>query len=91
MLKGIIKVIAFYISSTFVAIAFTMLPFINNMINNTFGIDLISNELLNTFSSVGVLSVVITTLIMQAKKALEGIIKLASFTSEENEIKELNK
>ena len=34
MIKGIAKVFAFYISSAFVAIAFTMLPFINIMITN---------------------------------------------------------
>ena len=68
MIKGIAKVFAFYISSAFVAIAFTMLPFINIMITDAFNIDLISNEMLNAFSSAGVLGVVISTIAVQAKK-----------------------
>lgn len=83
MSKGIIKVISFFICSAFVAIVFTMLPFINEMINNVFNIELISNELLNTFSSVGVLGVVISTITTQGKKAIQGIIDLANISSNE--------
>ena len=85
MLKGIIKVISFFICSAFVAVVFTMLPFINEMINNIFNIELISNELLNTFSSVGVLGVVISTITTQGKKAIQGIIDLANISSNGNE------
>ena len=86
MVKGIIKVLVFFISSTFVAIAFTILPFINLMIANSFGTELISNELLNTFSNVGVLAIVISTITTQARKALDGVLKLANISSniEEN-------
>jgi hypothetical protein len=86
MIKGIIKVLVFFISSTFVAIAFTILPFINLMITNSFGTELISNELLNTFSNVGVLAIVISTITIQARKALDGVLKLANISSniEEN-------
>ncbi len=83
MSKGIIKVISFFICSAFVAVVFTMLPFINEMINNIFNIELISNELLNTFSSVGVLGVVISTITTQGKKAIQGIIDLANISSNE--------
>ena len=62
MLKGIIKVLVFFISSAFVALGFTILPFINEMITNTFNTELISHEVLNTFSSVVVLGVVISTI-----------------------------
>ena len=85
MFKGIIKVISFFISSAFVAIAFTILPFINEMITNAFNIELISNELLNTFSSVGVLGVVISTITTQGKKAIQGIVDLANISSNNNE------
>lgn len=83
MSKGIIKVISFFICSAFVAIVFTMLPFINEMINNIFNIELISNELLNTFSSVGVLGVVTSTITTQGKKAIQGIVDLANISSNE--------
>ena len=83
MIKGIAKVFAFYISSAFVAIAFTMLPFINIMITNAFGIELISNEMLNAFSSAGVLGVVISTIAVQAKKAIQGISNLSNLSSNE--------
>lgn len=85
MSKGIIKVISFFICSAFVAVVFTMLPFINEMINNIFNIELISNELLNTFSSVGVLGVVISTITTQGKKAIQGIVDLANISSDNNE------
>ena len=85
MSKGIIKVISFFICSAFVAVVFTMLPFINEMINNIFNIELISNELLNTFSSVGDSEVVISTITTQGKKAIQGIVDLANISSNSNE------
>ena len=84
MFKGIIKVISFFLCSVFVAVAFTILPFINEMITNAFNIELISNELLNTFSSAGVLGVVISTITTQGKKAIQGIIDLSNISSNEN-------
>ena len=87
LFKGIAKVIAFYVSATFVAISFTMLPFINEMIINAFSVDLLSSELLNTFSSVGVLTIVISTLTIQAKKAINGIMSLANISSNTEEKK----
>lgn len=83
MIKGIVKVFTFYISSAFVAIAFTMLPFINTMITDAFSIELISNEMLNAFSSAGVLGVVISTIAVQAKKAIQGISDLSNLSSNE--------
>lgn len=87
MVKGIIKVLVFFISSAFVAIAFTILPFINIMITNSFGKELISNEVLNTFSSVGVLAIVVSTITIQAKKALNSILELANISSDIEENK----
>lgn len=80
MLKGIIKVLVFFISSAFVALGFTILPFINEMITNTFNTELVSHEVLNTFSSVVVLGVVISTILIHAKKAIKGITELANIS-----------
>lgn len=84
MIKGIIKVLAFFFSSAFVSIAFTILPFISKMITETFEIELISQEVLNTFSSVAVLGIVISAIIIQAKKAIQGVTDLAKMSSEDN-------
>ena len=78
LFKGLGKAIIFYISSAFLSVALTMLPFINDMMANTFGTVLISTELLNTLSSVGVLSVVVSVIVVQAKKAVQGIMNLAN-------------
>lgn len=82
MIKGIAKVLAFYVCSVFVAIAFTMLPFINEMITNAFGIILLSSELLNTLSSVAVLGVVTAAIVVQGKKAIQGVADLANISSD---------
>ena len=82
MIKGIAKVLAFYVCSVFVAIAFTMLPFINEMITNAFGIILLSSELLNTLSSVAVLGVVTAAIVVQGKKAIQGVVDLANISSD---------
>lgn len=84
-LKGIIKVLVFYISAAIIAVAFTMLPFINEMITNAFGVVLLSTELLNTLSSIGVLGVVVSTIVVQAKKAIQGILALANICTGSNE------
>lgn len=82
MIKGIAKVLAFYVCSVFVAIAFTMLPFINEMITNAFGVILLSSELLNTLSSVAVLGVVTAAIVVQGKKAIQGVVDLANISSD---------
>ena len=76
MLKGLAKAAIFYGSAICTSVAFTMLPYINEMIVNSFGVILLSTELLNTLSSVAVLGIVVSTVVVQAKKAIEGIIKL---------------
>ena len=81
MLKGIFKVLVFYISAAAMSVAFTMLPYINEMITSTFGVVLLSNDLLNTLSSVGVLGVVVSTIVMQGKKAIQGILSLSGISS----------
>lgn len=81
LIKGISKVLAFYICAAFTGIAFAMLPFINQMVINTFNVELLSNELLNTFSSVGILGIIVSTITIEAKKAIKGIADLANLTT----------
>lgn len=85
MFKGILKVLVFFVSSAAIAIAFTILPFINNMITETFNVVLLSNELLNTLSSVGVLGVVVSAVVVQGKKAIQGILDLSKISGNDSE------
>ena len=80
--KGILKVVIFYISAVFVSVAFTMLPYINTMITDAFGVVLLSSELLNTLSSVAVLGIVVASVVTQAKKAFANISKLSTMSSD---------
>ena len=73
MLQGITKVLIFYISAVAISIAFTILPFVNTMITNVFGIILFSNDVLDTLSTVAILSTVAAAVINQGKKAVESI------------------
>lgn len=82
LFKGLGKAGIFYISAAFLSIAFTMLPFINEMITAAFGTILISTELLNTLSSVGVLGVVASVVVVQAKKAIQGVTSLANMSAD---------
>lgn len=82
LFKGLGKAGIFYISAAFLSVAFTMLPFINEMITDSFGTMLISTELLNTLSSVGVLGVVASVIVIQAKKAIQGITNLANMSAD---------
>lgn len=86
MLKGISKSIIFYLSAVCLGIAFTILPFINEMITNTFGVMLLSNDTLETLSSVGILGIVISTIVVQGKKAIIGISKLSKISTSCEEI-----
>ena len=82
LFKGLGKAGIFYISAAFLSVAFTMLPFINEMIIDAFGTILISTELLNTLSSVGVLGVVASVVVIQAKKAIQGVTSLANMSAD---------
>ena len=86
MLKGIGKSAVFYFSAVAISVAFTMLPYINEMITSAFGVILLSNELLNTLSSVGILGVVMSTIVIQAKKAITGIIKMSGISTNDEVI-----
>ena len=80
--KGILKVVIFYLSAVCVAVAFTMLPYINTMITDAFGVVLFSSDLLNTLSSVAVLGIVVASIVTQAKKAFENVSKLSTISSD---------
>ena len=86
LFKGLGKALIFYISAALLSITFTMLPFINEMITNTFGTKLLTEELLTTLSGVGVLGVVISTIVVQCKKAIGGILQLANISANTEEI-----
>lgn len=84
LLQSIGKVVAFYICAALVGVAFAALPLINDMINVAFETTLISNELLNTFSSVAILTEIISVLVVQAKKAYNSIVNLADIIFDTN-------
>lgn len=85
MIKGVSKSIIFYVSAALTGVAFTMLPFINEMITSSFGVILLSADLLNTLSGVAVLGIVISTVVVQGKKAVLGIIDLANMSADVKE------
>lgn len=80
---GLGRTALFYGSSIFVAVAFTIVPYINEMISSSFGVELFGSDMLQTLSSVGVLGVCVATIIKMGQKALEGIRRLSSVTAEE--------
>lgn len=80
MLQGIEKVLIFYASSIAISVAFTMLPYINDMIIDAFGTTLINAETLQTLSSVAVVGTVIAAVIVQGKKAITGVGELANMS-----------
>ena len=80
------KAVVFYIAASLVSVAFTMLPYINEMITNSFGTVLLSSELLTTLSSIGVLGVVVSAIVVQGKKAIANTVKLANMSGNTEEI-----
>lgn len=86
LLKGLGKSLVFYLSATLMGVACTMLPYINEMITSAFGTVLLSNDILTTLSSVGVLGVVVTAIVSLGKKATANVVKLANMAYETEEI-----
>ena len=86
LLGGIGKALVFYISSALAGVAFSMLPYINVMIGDVFGMQLFADELLHSLSSVGILGVVVSVITMQAKRAINSIVKLANMGNQTEEI-----
>lgn len=86
LFKGLGKSLIFYLSATLMGVACTMLPYINEMITKAFGTVLLSNDILTTLSSVGVLGVVVAAVVSLGKKAIANVVKLANMTYETEEI-----
>lgn len=86
LLKGLGKSLVFYMSATLMGVACTMLPYINEMITKAFGTVLLSNDILTTLSSVGVLGVVVAAIVSLGKKAIANVVKLANMAYETEEI-----
>lgn len=86
MIRGIGKSVVFYLSAVAISVAFTMLPYVNEMITNSFGVMLVSNEMLETLSSVGVFSIVMTAVVLQAKKAIAGITEMLKVSTGDEQI-----
>ena len=86
LFRGLSKAAIFYGCASLASVAFTILPFINDMITNVFGIQLITSEYLNTLSTVAVLGIIVTTIVAQGKKALEGMTNLSYVSSDVEKI-----
>ena len=78
LLGGMGKAAVFYIAAALVSIACTMLPYINNMISESFDVILLTDDLLKTLSSVGVLGIVVSVITIQAKNAIKNTVQLAN-------------
>ena len=78
LLGGMGKAAVFYIAAALVSIACAMLPYINNMISESFGVVLLTDDLLKTLSSVGVLGIVVSVITIQAKNAIKNTVQLAN-------------
>lgn len=86
LFKGLGKSLIFYVSATLMGVACTMLPYINEMITKAFGTVLLSNDILTTLSSVGVLGVVVAAIVSLGKKAIANVVNLANMAYETEEI-----
>jgi cytochrome bd-type quinol oxidase subunit 2 len=81
LFKGLGKALAFYVSASALAVVVTILPFINNMILETYEIVLVDSDILHTLSGIGVIGVIITVIVNEAKKSYGAIVKLSDIDS----------
>lgn len=86
LFAGLGKTLLFYGSATLIGIAFTILPFVNSMIAEIFGQELVSGEILQSLSGVGVLGTCIGFTVQQGFKAYDGVKKLGNIKGEEENI-----
>lgn len=86
LFKGIFKSVMFYGCMALLAVAFTLLPYVNEMITDIFGIQLIATETLTTLSTTAVLGTIVGAVVAQGKKALKGISNLLNVSSNVEEI-----
>lgn len=76
LFKGIGKVMLQWALGVILAIVCSVLPFINIMIAEVYGVALIGDELLSTLSAVSIIGIAVNSIITQSKKALEVIKKI---------------
>ena len=86
LVGGMGKALVFYLAAALVSVACTMLPYINNMISDSFGVVLLTDDLLKTLSSVGVLGIVVSVITIQAKNAIKNTVQLANMGNQPEEI-----
>lgn len=86
LLGGMGKALVFYVAAALVSVACTMLPYINEMITESFGVMLLTEDLLKTLSSVGVLGIVVSVITIQAKNALKNTVQLANMGNQTEDI-----
>lgn len=79
--QGIGKAVAFYISIALLSVATTLLPFINLMVVEVFGVNLIEPAILNTLSTTVIFGIAASAIIIQGKKALENVVELAKISN----------
>jgi len=85
LFKGLLKAVIFYGCAALLAVAFTMMPYVNEMITSVYGVQLIAQDTLTTLSAVAVLGVVCGAIVAQGKKALEGISQLLTVKATKEE------
>ena len=89
LLMGIGKALAFYVCVGLLSIAFTMLPFVNAMVVEVFGVELLSSAVLDTLSTAAIFGIAAAAITVQGKKAIEGIFSLAKMSLGNLEIKKI--
>jgi len=73
LFRGIRNAVVFYIGEGLLAIACTILPFINTMVTDTFGIQIFGEQALNNLSTVGVIGTIAYAVISQGTKAFKAL------------------
>lgn len=81
LFQGIGKALAFYISIALLSVATTLLPFINLMVVEVFGVDLIAPAILDALSTTAIFGIAASAIIIQGKKALENVVELAKISN----------
>lgn len=79
--QGIGKAVAFYISIALLSVATTLLPFINIMVVEVFGVELLAPAVLNALSTTAIFGIAASAIIIQGKKALENVVALAKISN----------
>lgn len=79
--QGIGKAVAFYISIALLSVATTLLPFINTMVVEVFGVEFLAPAVLDAISTTAIFGIAASAIVIQGKKALENVIALAKISN----------